>query len=400
MKILHTSDWHLGRMLYSKKERYDEHEKFLAWLLEVIKKNSVDTLLVAGDIFDSAAPSNTAQKMYYDFLLKVRNCGCQNVVIVGGNHDSPSLIEAPKEILAALNIKIVGKITENLEDEIIVINNEAGVPTAIICAVPFLRERDISRFIEGENYADRSKRIAENVRQHYEALAKMAENHRNTVAENIPIIATGHLSVEGGTRNDDDGVRDTYVGTIAMLSSDIFPETFDYVALGHFHIPSSIGGTNKIRYCGSPIPMGFGEANQQKIVLLVDCTQNKVEDIPIPCFQRLESIRGDKEYISNRLSELKKCDESVWVEIIYDGNTVFSDFEIWITEQIKDTKIDVLKLQNNQHLKKVLSQVDFSQLLEELDKLEVFDKLLEKNGISEEQKMTLKESYKEIVDAF
>jgi exonuclease SbcD len=386
-------------MLYSKKERYDEHAQFLVWILEVIRENAVDTLLVAGDVFDSSSPSNTAQKMYYDFLLKVRNCGCRNVVVVGGNHDSPSLLDAPKEILAALNIKIVGKVTENLEDEIVVINNENGEPTAIICAVPFLRERDISRFIEGENYADRAQRIAESVRQHYATLAKITETRRTELGKNIPIIATGHLSVEGGQRSDDDGVRDTCVGTIEMTGSDIFSQIFDYVALGHFHIPSAIGGNDKIRYCGSPIPMGFGEARQQKQVIIVDFEKSETTAISVPAFQKLESIRGDKNLIFNRLNELKKLNESVWTEIIYDDNIVFSDFEVWVSEQINNTKIEVLKLQNNQHLKEALSQTDFQQSLEELDKFEVFDKLLEKSVISEEQKTELKESYNEITSS-
>ncbi|MDR0559009.1 MAG: exonuclease subunit SbcD, partial [Prevotellaceae bacterium] len=367
MILLHTSDWHLGRMLYSKKERSDEHAKFLSWLLDTVKKNAVDTLIVAGDIFDSAAPGNAAQKMYYDFLLGAHNCGCRNIVVVAGNHDSPSLLDAPKEILSALNIKIVGKITENPEDEIVVIDDENGETAAIICAVPFLRERDIIRFVEGEKYADRSKRIAENVRKHYETLAEIAENKRTETGKNIPVIATGHLSVAGGKRSDDDGVHDTYIGTIEMLGSDIFPKTFDYVALGHFHIPSITGDNNKIRYCGSPIPMGFGEAKQQKIAVLVDFEKDTITEIHIPCFQKLKSICGDKKFIFNCLSELKKQKESIWVEIIYEGKEVFPDLSVWVNELIANTKIEIIKLQNRQYLTEVLTQNDSEQSLNELD---------------------------------
>ena len=108
MKLLHTSDWHLGRMLYTKKERSEEHVLFLQWLLDIIRENQVDVLIIAGDVFDSTSPGNTSLKIYYDFLLKVRNCGCSHVVIVGGNHDSPGLLEAPKEILSVLNVTVVG----------------------------------------------------------------------------------------------------------------------------------------------------------------------------------------------------------------------------------------------------------------------------------------------------
>jgi exonuclease SbcD len=225
--------------------------------------------------------------------------------------------------------------------------------------------------------------------------------------QNIPIIATGHLSVTGGQRSGDDGVRDTYIGTIEMLGSDIFPETFDYVALGHYHIASKIGGNEKIRYCGSPIPMGFGEAKQQKRVVLVDCRNGgiagqarndvSVTEILIPCFQKLESIHGDKDFISNRLEELKQSDKSVWVEIIYDGDEVFPDLTTWANEKIVDTKIEILNYQNKQYVREVLTKNDSTQSLDELDKFEVFDKLLEKSTVSEEQKKELKDSYNEIV---
>jgi exonuclease SbcD len=396
MKLLHTSDWHLGRMLYSKKERSDEHAAFLEWLLAAIKENAVDMLLVAGDIFDSSAPGNSAQKMYYDFLLQVRNCGCANVIIVGGNHDSPGLLDAPREILSVLNVKVVGRAGETPEDEVFLLTNEHSEPTAVICAVPFLRERDISRFTGGETCADRSKRIAENIKKHYAEVAGIAENVRLETGMNIPVVATGHLSVAGGKRTDDDGVRDTYIGTIEMLGSDIFPETFDYVALGHFHVASGIGGNDRIRYCGSPIPMGFGEARQQKTVVMVDFETDTISEIPIPCFQKLASVRGDRDFIVNCLSELKRENKSVWAEIIYEGPDVFPDFTAWANEQVDGTKIEILKLQNRRYLE-VLTGNDSTQSLDELDKFDVFDKLLEKNDVSAGQNGELKSLYKEIV---
>lgn len=397
MKILHTSDWHLGRTLYSKKERQEEHTAFLAWLLGTIRKHAVDLLLIAGDVFDTASPSSAAQKMYYDFLINVRKAGCENVIVVGGNHDSPSFLNAPKDILAALNVSVIGNATENPEDEMIVIKDRQENPIAIVCAVPFLRERDITRFTEGENYSDRSKRINENIRKHYEAIAQLAENKRRELGVAIPIIVTGHLPVTGGKRNDDDGVRETYIGNIEAVGNDIFPDTFDYVALGHYHIPSVI--KDHIRYCGSPIPMGFGEAGQKKLVYLIELNeQRSIETIEIPVFQQLESIVGDKNFIARRLSELKKSDSSVWVEVIYTGDEIFPDLSSWVNEQIADSNIEVLKLQNRQYLNEVLTQVDTAGSLEELNEMEVFDKLLEKSSISDEQKTELKALYKEIVD--
>ena len=397
MRILHTSDWHLGRTLYGKKERVDEHSAFLKWLLQTIREQAVDILLVAGDVFDTASPNNTSQKMYYDFLLNACHSGCKKVVVVGGNHDSPSFLNAPKAVLSALNVRVIGNATDNIEDEVIVIKDEKDNPLAVICAVPFLRERDISRFTEGESYADRSKRMAENMKKHYAVVAELAQNERQKSGKNIPVIATGHLSVAGGKTVKDDGVRETFIGNIECVGSELFPQTFDYVALGHYHIPAVIN--ENLRYCGSPIPMGFGEADQQKCVYLVDFKDNNpvITTIEIPVFQRMEAIRGDKAYIEERLTNLKNANLPVWVEIIYEGNEVFPDLAAWVNDKIAGAEIELLNLQNRLFINEVLSRDDSAQSLDELNIVEVFNKLLDKSDISDEQKAELKQYYNEIV---
>lgn len=398
MKLLHTSDWHLGRTLYSKKERQEEHKAFLEWLLQTIHEEKIDLLLIAGDVFDTASPSSSSQKIYYDFLIQVRNSGCKQVIIVGGNHDSPSFLNAPKEILSALNVTVIGNVGTHIEDEIVVVRDAQNEPALIVCAVPFLRERDISRFAEGETYADRSKRINENIQKHYEEIATLAEKKRETAGRKIPIIATGHLSVTGGKRDADDGVRETYIGNIETIGSDIFPETFDYVALGHYHIACKI--KDHIRYCGSPIPMGFGEAKQKKVVYIVDFEdQMNIETKEIPAFQKLESIVGDKDYISKRITELKEAGNSVWIEIIYQGDDVFPDFASWAYELTADSNIEILKLQNRLFLTEGLTLEDSTASLNELDVFKVFDTLLEKNSISEVSQEELKASYQEIISS-
>ena len=398
MKLLHTSDWHLGRTLYSKKERQEEHQAFLEWLLKTIHDENIDLLLITGDVFDTASPSSSYQKIYYDFLVQVRNSGCKQVIVVGGNHDSPSFLNAPKEILSALNVTVIGNVGAQLDDEIVVVKDAQNEPVLIVCAVPFLRERDISRFAEGETYSDRSKRINENIKKHYEEIATLAEKKRETAGRKIPIIATGHLSVTGGKRDADDGVRETYIGNIETIGSDIFPETFDYVALGHYHIACKI--KDHIRYCGSPIPMGFGEAKQKKVVYIIDFEdQMNIETKEIPVFQKLESIVGDKDYISKRITELKEAGDSVWIEIIYQGDDVFPDFASWAYELTADSNIEILKLQNRLFLTEGLTLEDSTASLNELDVFKVFDTLLEKNSISEVSQEELKASYQEIISS-
>jgi len=362
----------------------------------IISEHFIDLVLIAGDIFDNSTPNSTSQKLYYDFLIKVRQSGCKNIVIVGGNHDSPSFLNAPRTVLSALNIAVVGNVTDKTEDEVIVIKDELNTPILIVCAVPFIRERDISRFTDGETYGDQSKRINEGIRKHYEDVAVIAEAKRKESGIHIPVVATGHLSVAGGKRNDDDGVRETYVGNIQAVGSDIFPDTFDYVALGHYHIPSSI--KDHIRYCGSPIPMGFGEAGQKKCVYVIDFSQGKnITTIEVPVFQKLESISGDKAVISTRLHELKLTESSVWTEIIYTGEEMFPNLSEWVRAQVANSDIEILKIQNRTYLTDVLSQADTPRTLDQLDPAEVFDKLLSKSFISEDEKPELTDMYREII---
>ena len=146
--------------------------------------------------------------------------------------------------------------------------------------------------------------------------------------------------------------------------------------------------------------MGFGEAGQKKQVYFVEFNEGRsIETIEIPVFQQLESIVGNKNFIAQRLSELKKTGSSVWVEVIYTGDEIFPDLSSWVNEQIADSNIEVLKLQNRQYLNEVLTQVDTADPLEEFNEMEVFDKLLEKNNIPDEQKTELKALYKEIIDS-
>ena len=307
------------------------------------------------------------------------------------------ILNAPKGILAALKISVVGSINENTEEQVIVIKDKNNFPSLIICAVPFLRERDVSRFTEGETYADRSKKINEGIKKHYEHIAKLAEEKRKEFGNDIPIIATGHLSVAGGKRNDDDGVRETYIGGIEVVGADIFPNAFDYVALGHYHIPSCI--KDHIRYCGSPIPMGFGEAGQNKCVYVIDFDNGKnIHTINIPVFQKLEAIIGDKYFIKEKLEALKTTGDSVWVEVTYNGEDMLPNLTEWVNDQVVNTSVEVLKIQNRKFINEFLKHTDTTIGLDSLEPQGVFNTFLNETSISEAQKSELNEIYKEVLD--
>jgi exonuclease SbcD len=272
LKILHTSDWHLGRRLYGRL-RYEEFEAFLQWLENTISTQQVDILIVAGDIFDTMTPSNKAQALYYEFLGRVSRSCCQHVVIVAGNHDSPTFLDAPSNVLKFLNVHVIGTACDDLEDEVLVLGDDDNNPHCIIAAVPYLRDRDVRSSSAGESADSKDANVIKGIRTHYDEVASIAKGQQAELIKihqrHIPIIATGHLFAAGGKTTDDDGVRDLYVGSLGKISADMFDEGFDYVALGHLHVPQRVGGRESIRYSGSPIAMGFGEAKQQKQVLLI-----------------------------------------------------------------------------------------------------------------------------------
>lgn len=272
LKILHTSDWHLGRRLYGRL-RYDEFESFLQWLEDTISAQQVDILIVAGDIFDTMTPSNKAQALYYEFLGRVSRSCCQHVIIVAGNHDSPTFLDAPSNVLKFLNVHVIGTACDDLEDEVLVLGDNDNNPHCIIAAVPYLRDRDVRSSSAGESADSKDANVIKGIGAHYNEVASIAKGKQAELIKihqrHIPIIATGHLFAAGGKTTDDDGVRDLYVGSLGQISADMFDEGFDYVALGHLHVPQRVGGLESIRYSGSPIAMGFGEARQQKQVLLI-----------------------------------------------------------------------------------------------------------------------------------
>ena len=177
MKILHTSDWHIGRALYGCK-RYEEFEAFLAWLGEFIVKDHVDVLLVAGDIFDNSTPSNRAQELYYRFLYRVANSSCRHVVITAGNHDSPSFLNAPKEVLLFLNVHVVGSVSDSPKDDVLVLSDQNGKPELIVCAVPYLRDCDIRKAEAGESMEDKERKMVEGIRSHYRNVCLEADKIR------------------------------------------------------------------------------------------------------------------------------------------------------------------------------------------------------------------------------
>ncbi|ABA57217.1 Exodeoxyribonuclease I subunit D [Nitrosococcus oceani ATCC 19707] len=409
MRVLHTSDWHIGRTLYGRK-RYEEFEAFLNWLAETIQQHEIDALLVAGDVFDTSTPSHRAQELYYRFLCWVAASSCRHVIVVAGNHDSPSFLNAPKELLKALDVHVVGSTTSDLEEEVLVLRNEQDAPELIVCAVPYLRDRDIRVAEAGESVEDKERKLIDGIRTHYAAVAALAEQKREELGGDIPIVAMGHLFTAGGQTVDGDGVRELYVGSLAHVTAEVFPASFDYLALGHLHVPQKVKGSETMRYSGSPLPMGFGEAKQQKSVCRVafdpiegHSRAASVQLIDVPVFQKLERIKGDWGGISSRLLELSAMGPPnglrIWLEVIYEGDEVVGDLRERLEAAIAGTPMEILRIKNNRIIDRMLGQIHAEETLDDLNVNDVFERCLAIHEVPEDQRPELLRVYRETLSS-
>lgn len=399
MKFLHTSDRHLGRSLYGRK-RYQEFDAFLDWLVGCLSENEIDALLVAGDIFDTGTPSNRAQQQYFEFLRAVGATACRHVVLIGGNHDSPTFLNAPRELLRVLDVHVLGAVSGNPEDEIVVLTNSRGEAEAVIAAVPYLRDRDIRTVEAGESIADKEGKLQAGIRDHYAAVVALADQKRQTLGTAVPLIGMGHLFAAGGQTVDGDGVRELYVGSLAHVPASIFPAQLDYVALGHLHVPQRVAQNDVIRYSGSPLPMGFGEAGQQKSVCLIEFVRDTtavVRVLPIPVFQELETVTGDWTAIARRIEALVAAGTSIWLELNYTGDDVVADLRERLADLVKGSGVEILRTKNSRLANRVLNQAEVEESLDDLDEQDVFERCLDSHDVPDEQREWLRHSYRQVL---
>ncbi|MBP6961301.1 MAG: exonuclease SbcCD subunit D C-terminal domain-containing protein [Thermotogae bacterium] len=398
LTVLHTSDWHLGRMLYDKK-RYDEHEAFLAWLSQQIREQDVDVLVVAGDIFDTATPSHRAQALYYRFLNELLKTECRHVVLIGGNHDSPTFLDAPRELLRFMDIHVIGSVRDPVAEEVLILKDKNGRPRIIVGAAPFLRDKDIRFSESGETLQEKEENLARGIRDHYRRLCEYANAQRAEIDAELPLLVTGHLFASGGKTIEGDGVRELYIGSLARVDQTIFPDSIDYLALGHLHIAQTVGGDETRRYSGSPLPMGFGEAGQQKYVFLVifQNRQAEVTQLPIPVFQRLERVVGDLIPIREALEKLKALNTSVWVEVSYQGAESANTVSRAIDEMVVGSRVEVLRKRNLSMIERSLSEQPSAISLEELSPEQVFEERMNAENIPPERRDALIAAYQEIL---
>ena len=321
MKIIHTSDWHLGARLHEE-DRSAEHVAFLEWLLEQIKTERPDALLVAGDVFDTTAPSASAMKAYHSFIVRAYSeAGCRNIVITGGNHDSPSWLGMSRQILECVGTTVVPAGEDEPERECVLVERD-GHPALAIAAIPYLRESELANLVRQE---DETRSHDELVRAGFAEHCRRVVAAARTKAGDAPVVMMGHCVISGSRLSDDVSERqrgvvsDTVVGGVKSVDFDALPSV-DYLALGHLHVPQRVAGSEAARYSGSPIPMSFSEAGAQKQILVVTLGEKsgdvvRVEERPIPCFHSLARVMGSPEAVLARLEELARAGVPTYVEV-------------------------------------------------------------------------------------
>lgn len=275
MRLLHTSDWHLGQTLHGF-DRSDEHQAFLDWLLDTLVAERIDALLIAGDIYDNANPSAASQKQLYRFLRRARAAAPHlNIVIIAGNHDSPGRLEAPGPLLEEHAVTLIGQVGRDATGDIDVdslvrpLLRRDGTVAAWCLAVPFLRPGDVPRVEESENpYA---AGVAELYRRALDsALARRAPGQA--------IVALGHCHMVGAAPSAD-SERRIVIGGSEALPSSLFGPEIAYAALGHLHLAQNIGKQGQVRYSGSPLPMSFSETHYRHQVLRIDLDGEAAVDV-------------------------------------------------------------------------------------------------------------------------
>ncbi|MBD2784028.1 exonuclease subunit SbcD [Xenorhabdus sp. DI] len=392
MRIIHTSDWHLGQYFFTK-SRAAEHKHFLQWLIKKIVQHQVDALIIAGDIFDTGSPPSYARELYNKFIVALQPTGCQ-LVILGGNHDSVATLNEAKSLLSYLNTTVIANAeTEDIAQQIKILHNREGNAGAILCAIPYLRPRDILTSQPGQSGVQKQQALQDAISEHYHRLYQQACTLREQLGQPLPIIATGHLTTVGASTTD--SVRDIYIGTLDAFPAQAFPPA-DYIALGHIHRPQVIGKSEHIRYSGSPIPLSFDEVEQEKSVCLVDFKSGKLDSITllaIPHYQPMQLIRGNLQQIEAQLQTFKEYqgERPVWLDIEVATQDYLHDIQKRIQTLSEGLPVEIILLRRSKSARQLSLSEQNNETLAELSVNEVFERrlaLAEIDDIAQKQRLT------------
>lgn len=394
MRIIHTADWHLGQFFYSK-SRAAEHQQFLDWLLAAIVQHQVDALIVAGDLFDTGSPPSYARELFNRFVVALQPSGCQ-LIVLAGNHDSVATLNESRELLACLNTRVITSATPGGEQQVLTLQQRDGMPGALLCAIPYLRPRDILRSQAGQSGRDKQLSLLQAIEQHYQHCYAAAVAQREAMGSTLPIISTGHLTTVGVSKSD--SVRDIYIGTLDAFPAQAFPPA-DYIALGHIHRAQRIADSDHIRYSGSPIALSFDELGREKSVFLLEFSTRleSVTPLVIPSFQPMQMLKGAMAEIEQQLTAFHtyEGDLPVWLDIEITTQEYLSDLQRRIEQLTESLPVEVLLVRRSRDQRqRSLARLE-NETLSELKVEEVFARRLAlEEQLEDEQRAQLTQLFR------
>ncbi|WP_410529198.1 exonuclease subunit SbcD [Serratia sp. AXJ-M] len=400
MRLIHTSDWHLGQYFFTK-SRAAEHQAFLRWLIEQIEQHQVDALIVAGDLFDTGSPPSYARELYNRFVVELQRTGCQ-LVVLGGNHDSVATLNESRELLSCLNTTVIANAQSEIEQQVLVLNQRDGQPGAVLSAIPFLRPRDLLTSRAGESGVQKQQALQESIADHYHTLYQAACARRDALGLPLPIVATGHLTTVGVTTSD--SVRDIYIGTLDAFPAQAFPPA-DYIALGHIHRAQNVAKSEHIRYSGSPIPLSFDELGKAKSVFMVDFAAGALQQVSaleIPSFQPMQLIKGDLAQIEQQLRLFAdyQGELPVWLDIEVATQDYLSDIQRRIQLLADQLPVEVVLLRRSKEQRRQAIEQQDKETLNELSVTEVFERrLAQEPEMAEARKQRMSQMFQQVVEA-
>jgi exonuclease SbcD len=404
MRILHTSDWHLGQHFMGK-SRQAEHQALIDWLLAQVDEHAVDAVLIAGDIFDTGTPPSYARELYSQLVVRLHTAGV-SLLLLGGNHDSVATLGESRELLACLSATVIGAASDDAPAQVLVLPRRGGQPGCIVCAIPFIRPRDVLQSQAGQSAEDKQQSLQAAIQGHYGAVHAAACIRRDELEieldRKLPLIATGHLTTVGASSSE--SVREIYVGALEAFPTNAFPPV-DYIALGHIHRPQLVGGLEHIRYCGSPIPLSFDEAKQQKEVLLVDLDANGLKAVtvlPVPRFQGLVAISGNLVGLPAAIGTAAAQgtrEFPAWLEVTVLEDDYLADLPERIQAIAEGLPVEVLRIRRQRGNATARLAAEASERLDELSPHEVFARRLAQEELADDLQQALNERFRGIVSA-
>lgn len=400
MRIIHTSDWHLGQHFYGK-SRASEHQQFLNWLIEQSISQDIDAIIVAGDIFDTGTPPSYAREMYFDFIAKLQKTNCQ-LVVLAGNHDSVAMLSESKQLVQQLSTRVISTVSDNIAEQVFILNSLKTKQQAVICAIPFIRPRDIVKSYAGQSATEKQQSLQQAIAKHYQHLFDhaqgMSKQHDST-SSRLPIIATGHLTTIGASTSD--SVRDIYIGTLEAFSASEFPPA-DYIALGHIHRPQKVTKSEHIRYSGSPIALSFDEVKWQKNIVIVEFKQGELAQVElcnVPCFQPLAMVKTSIENLAEDINKVveeqqqlaSKLPEKIWLDIEIESAEYLQDLTQRIEQLTDSLPVEVLLVRRSKQARAKMPINEKKITLNELSVQDVFDARIELEDWHSEEQLARKQ---------